>query len=237
MEMEGYGVLIGDLKESKASANRRELQQTLQRALHLTNQLVPSLQPLDITIGDEFQGMYATLDAALAASLLVQLGLGGGQRVRIGLGTGGLAIYEPSRAPLQQDGPAWWAAREAVDLTRRSKYGAFTAYRHWGHRPKRTTVRWTQLTLPGFDVELPQRAEVIGDLEAIVNALLATRDNVVGGLDERDCRLILSTLLDKSQAVISQEEGISQPAVSQRLRRSGGTDLIRSIRLLTEGTL
>jgi len=239
LAMEGYAVVIGDLKQSKASPNRRDLQQRLRNALDFTNDRIPSLQPLEITLGDEFQGMYATLDAALVASLLAQLGLGGGDRVRVGIGTGELAIYEPSRAPFQQDGPAWWAARAAVELTSTSKPMLLTAYRHW--RPRRGLRRqvrsehWAQLTLPGFEVELPKRDEVIGDLEAIVNALLATRDEVVRNLDERDCRIILAAMSEQSQVSISQQEGISQPAVSQRLRRSGGSELVRSVRLLTEG--
>lgn len=232
MEVKGYAALIGDLKGSKASTPRHRLQLTLRSALELTNRRVAALQPLDITIGDEFQGMYATLEAALAATLLVQLGLGGGRRARVGIGTGGLSFYEPGQAPFQQDGPAWWAAREAVEAARDATPPLLTAYRHWGDHPPASVNPWVQPTLPGFEEGLPRPVEIVGNIEALINGLLVRSDEVMSELDERDCRIILAIVDGVSQRSISESEGITQPAVSQRLKRSGGTAIARSIEWL-----
>ncbi len=93
------------------------------------DRLVPGVQPLEATVGDEFQGAYATLGEATRATLLVRLGLLPAVDVRCGIGFGETTVLDASSRPLLQDGPAWWAAREAVDsMSAPRRAGVRTAY-------------------------------------------------------------------------------------------------------------
>lgn len=107
--------LIGDLVASRRHADRRQLQARLRSSLAVVNERVPAIQPLTITIGDEFQGLYRQPADALEAALRIRLGLHGAAAVRIGIGWGELLVEDPDRSPFGQDGPCWWRARDALD--------------------------------------------------------------------------------------------------------------------------
>jgi len=107
--------VIGDLVGSRRSADRAGLQDRLDEVLREVSGRVPVAQPFEPTVGDEFQGACATLSEALTAALLVRLGLLPLVDARCGLGHGEVSVHDAARAPLLQDGPGWWAAREAID--------------------------------------------------------------------------------------------------------------------------
>lgn len=113
--MQQRAALIGDLVASRRHADRRELQGRLRSALSAVDERVPPVQPLTITIGDEFQALYRDLAEALGAALRVRVALHGTAAVRIGIGWGELLLEEPERSPFGQDGPCWWRARDALD--------------------------------------------------------------------------------------------------------------------------
>lgn len=69
------------------------------------------LQQLEPTIGNEFQGAFATLADAALAGLLVRLEVLPSLDVRCGLGCGEVFVHDADRRPLLQDGPGWWSAR------------------------------------------------------------------------------------------------------------------------------
>lgn len=107
--------LIGDLVASRELTDRARAQERLGRVLaDVTGRLRP-VQELEPTVGDEFQGAFATLGDATLATLLVRLGLLPGIDVRCGLGHGEVTVHDATRRPLLQDGPGWWAARDAVE--------------------------------------------------------------------------------------------------------------------------
>ena len=81
-------VVIGDLVGSRAAPNRRALHLAVEKALVRANAAVPAVTELRITVGDEFQGAYATLGAAIEAALRVRLELLPGADVRVGIGRG-----------------------------------------------------------------------------------------------------------------------------------------------------
>jgi predicted transcriptional regulator len=54
-------------------------------------------------------------------------------------------------------------------------------------------------------------------------------------MQPRARRLLLGQLLERTQAQLAREEGISQSAVSQSLTRSGATALLASESLLLGG--
>ena len=107
--------LIGDLVGSRSVTDRSAVHGSLLDALAAANRQVPAEQPLEPTVGDEFQGAYAALADATHAALVVRLHLLPVVDVRAGIGQGEARTLDESRTPRIQDGPAWWAAREALE--------------------------------------------------------------------------------------------------------------------------
>ncbi len=108
--------LIGDMVGSRQIPDRRRFQEALERALaEVTEQLEPAQVP-EPTVGDEFQGAFEDLPGAVLAGLLIRLSLPPGMDVRCGIGFGELTVHDSTRKPLLQDGPAWWAARKALEV-------------------------------------------------------------------------------------------------------------------------
>lgn len=194
--------LIGDLVGSRQQPSRARAQQHLLSALEVVNRRVPALQPLQPTIGDELQGVYAHLDDALLATVLVRLALPDGMDCRFGIGVGDLEIVGASAYGLTQDGSAWWSAREAID--------------HVKAAARRT---------PGLRTRIVRDGSTEGDL---VNAYLLCRDEIVSGFDARQRRIALAEVHGKTLTQIAKDEGISTSAVSQR-HRAGINVLLASI--------
>ena len=198
--------LIGDLVGSRGSADRRALHATVERALADVDAAVPSLSGLRVTVGDEFQGAYPTLGAAVDAALRVRLALLPAVDTRFGLGRGQVTVLDAGRGI--EDGPAWWAARAAiVDV---EELAARAATRH-----ARTAFR---------AAEGPAgESEPVGDpSEPAVNAALLCRDHLVGSFSDRSLRLLRGLMdPDTTQAELAAREGISASAVSQRVRTDG----------------
>jgi hypothetical protein len=195
--------VIGDLVASRDHPSRARAQEQLLTALDVVNALLPSLQPLEPTIGDELQGVYEDLHHALYATLLVRLALPETMDCRFGIGVGEVEIVGTSNYGLTQDGQAWWSAREAID-TAKAKRRRFPGLRTW----------------------IMREGSERGD---IVNSYLLVRDELVSGFDGRQRRIALGELHGKSLSQIAEDEGISTSAVSQR-HRAGISVLLESIR-------
>ncbi|GAB3605859.1 SatD family protein [Conyzicola nivalis] len=202
--------VIVDVSKSRAHADRRELQRQIEAAFGRVNDLVTANQPLQPTVGDEFQAAYADLTTALSATLLARLSLPEGVDCRFGLGLGELATIGTGVAGALQDGSAWWAARRAIDEARRHEYSKLGFVRTWF------------------------RAAEPSSTEALVNAYLLGRDQIVTAMNPRARRLLLGQLLGETQGVLAQQEGITQSAVSQNLARSGANAVIAGEALLLE---
>jgi hypothetical protein len=196
--------LIGDLVGSRRSASRSEVQQRLVDALAVTNEMTPSVQELAPTIADEFQGVYDDVGSALRASLVVRLALPADVDCRCGIGVGTLEFVGTAEYGHTQDGPAWWAARDAIVEAKRRESGQNKRLRSWIVVPE---------TEGGVDVGL-------------VNAFLLCRDELVSRLDARQRRLVLGVLRGTSQKDLAATEGISPSAVSQSLHRAGAFAII-----------
>lgn len=198
-----YATLIGDLIGSRQAKGRADLQRSLQRALHHANEIFDPVQPLEPTLGDEFQGAFRDPLSAARASLLLRLELLKETEVdaRFGLGWGEVTIFE-DRSPLSQDGPGWWSARTAIEQADDLSRGGRTDF-------VRTYLESSRLR------DLPP-----GEVRAF-NAFFFCRDALVAQMKPRSRRLLLGLLLGKSQAQLATEERISQSAVSQNLTASG----------------
>jgi hypothetical protein len=197
--------VIGDLVGSRRSPSRRGMQEQLVAALAIANEATPSVQALAPTIGDEFQGVYADVGSALRAALVVRLALPADVDCRCGIGVGTLEFVGSSEYGRTQDGPAWWAARDAIVEAKRRESGQYKRLRSW------------------FAVHETGG----GDLDAgLVNAFLLCRDELVSRLDARQRRLVLGVLRGNSQKDLAAAEGISPSAVSQSLHRAGAFALL-----------
>jgi hypothetical protein len=196
----GYAVIV-DLVGSRAQPDRAAAQQQLEVALAAVNDVVDALQPLAPTIGDECQGAYADLSSALRAALLLRLVLPDGLDCRFGIGAGAWEIVGRSDYGPMQDGPGWWAAREAIVEAKARET-----------RRNKTLRSWYAVSDDAIDH---------APAPAIVNALLLCRDEIVTAMGDRSRRLLLGLLRGRTQVELADDEGISQSAVSQNLRRSG----------------
>lgn len=241
----GYAALVGDVIKSRLHVSRNHMQKLLREALEIVNDQVPAAQELRITVGDEFQGLYSDLAAALEATLLVRLQLAGRVDIRFGVGWGPLYTFDPSEVPYSQDGPTWWAARDAIENVsrilggREVPRGLRTRFFLGGHRQGRadmSNLESAQLPLPGSTPTLPEPGFLRAETEGLINALLICRDELVGRMDEREARLLLGLLSGRSQTELAELEGISQSAISQRLSRSGSYAVLEANSAL-EGSL
>ena len=210
--------VIGDVVGSRDHPSRQAVQEAVLRALETADRGVTSIQRPEPTIGDEFQSVHAGLADALLVTVLVRLALPEELDVRFGIGVGTLEVVGSSAYGLTQDGPAWWAARQAV-----------------------VEVEERQRSMPHLRTRLVRPLDDEDDLPAgatepgLVNAYLETRDFIVTGFDGRLRRIAAGLLAGRSITQIADEEGISASAVSQRIRRGGVRALTESIAQLPQG--
>lgn len=206
--------VLGDVVASRRHPDPARRRERIAEAISAANDRFDPIQPLTPTIGDEFQGLFVDLVSALDATLVVRLALLGEVDVRFGIGSGELFGFDPARAPFEQDGPAWWSAREAVDLVRELPQGQ--------ERPRGVRTRWV-------DAEGRRTFEV-----AAVNAFLQCRDEMVAAMDPRDAAAMLGLLADEPLTRIAEAEGVSASALSQRAIRGGLYAIRRAQRELRE---
>ena len=190
-------VVIGDVVASREAVDRQRVHDHLVEVLATVRALVPPERGMRVTVGDELQGVYRTLGEALEATFLLRLHALPEVDVRIGVGRGDVTVLEEERGI--EDGPGWWAARDAVEAAEQAAERAAT-------RTLRTAYR-------SADPDPQQDA---------VNAALLCRDHLVGSVSERSVRLLRGLMEpDTTQAELAAREGISASAVSQRVRTDG----------------
>lgn len=210
-ETEPLATLIGDIVASRLHGDRRNLQHSLSAILERANALFRPVQPLELTTGDEFQGGFSKITSAVLASLVIRLELlacEDSADSRYGLGFGEVTVFDRTRSPASQDGPGWWSARAAIERAKTLASSPRT---------------WFVRTCFGYWPERSATGDVdCGNTNAgAIEALLLCRDAIVDQMTERQHRLLLGLMLDRPQAQLAQDEGITQGAVSQNLRRSG----------------
>jgi hypothetical protein len=195
--------LIGDVVASRRAGDRSVLHGRLTTLLEAINDTCAPTTPLRITVGDEFQGAFATVGQALQASLRLRIGLLPGHDVRHGLGWGEVTVLQEQ--PRVEDGPGWWAARDAIHEVQRAQEHAASRYR-------RTVFRVAP--------------DVAGPDPHLVEAALLLRDAAVGALAERSLSILRGLLDGRTQRDLADDLGISASAVSQRVRADGLAALV-----------
>lgn len=205
--------VIGDVVGSRHAASRARLHARLEAVLAEVNADSEPLTPLRITVGDEYQGAFVSLGAALRAVRRIQLVLGPDVDVRHGLGWGPVSVL--SEAPRVEDGAGWWAAREAIESVAADQKRA-------GMRHLRTAYRCAE----GYE----------GPDPAPVNAALLLRDQAYGALGLRSVSVLRGLMEGRSQRDIAEAEGVSASAVSQRVRHDGLAVILAADELLGRTT-
>lgn len=201
--------VIGDLIRSRHSQDREALHRSLAVTLAEINATHALITPFRVTVGDEYQGGCATAAEALRATLRLQLALAPEIEVRHGIGWGEVQLLQEQ--PRVEDGPGWWAARDAIEQVHRAENRP-------GSRLRRTAFR---------------RADAaVGPDPATVEAMLVLRDQMVGTLSPRSLVVLRGLLQDVSQRDLATQLGISASAVSQRVRSDGLAALVAADRAL-----
>lgn len=215
--------VIGDVVSSRTHPDRVGLQARLAEALETVNRSGHVRQDLHMTLGDEFQGVVGSLPAAVRLALDARLELLPAVEIRIGIGVGRFRVFDAATTPVAQDGPAWWAARAAVD----------TAKTLAGRPASRHVRSWAQ-ALDADGSEPASGSESV----AVVNAYLGLQDFLLSSMRPRQLRLLAATLSGEPQRDIAAREGITQSAVSQAVQASGARALVQSLdALATTGHL
>lgn len=210
--------VIADVSRSRSHPDRRKLQADLERAFASIAPSIDALEELHPTVGDEFQAVFPTLAAAVRGTLIARLALPEGTDCRFGLGYGELRTIGDGAAGPLQDGSAWWSAREAITEAREREYARQPFLRTWFRS--------------AADASLDAIAPASED---VVNAYFVTRDHLVTAMSGRERRLLLGQLQGGTQSELAEQEGISQPAVSQNLRRSGAAAVLAGETLIAGG--
>jgi hypothetical protein len=196
-----------DIVASRSAPDRQRLHDTIEAVLDGVNRAHPVLDPAVITLGDEFQGVYATLGDALTASFHIRAGLFP-HDVRFGLGRGDVQTLDPARGI--HDGAAYWAARDAIEA---AKGLADTPALRMTRSAFRSAV------------------DAAGMVDA-VNAGLLTLDQLVGTMSVVSRRILNGRLAGASQRELAEQEGITPSAVSQRVIKDGVTVALETMRML-----
>ena len=210
-QVETRVAMIVDLVGSRRHHDRAWVHKTLLDALDAVNVAVKADQPLAPTVGDEAQARYMTVQAAISASLLLRLALPEGLDSRCGIGVGPVQHLGTGVVGLLQDGPGWWAARDAI-IEAKAREGA-----------RDRTLRTWYMVADSPDVRVSSFLPA-----ELVNAYLLMRDEIVSRMPIRSRRLLSGLLRGQSQAEMAATEGVSASAVSQNLRRSGAFAILHA---------
>jgi hypothetical protein len=195
VDASSVATLIGDVVGSRRVADRTASHKVLNRALR---DVAPgAIDPPAFTVGDEFQGSYPTVGEAIDAALSLRLAVTPDIDIRFGIGWGAVMVLDAEAGI--QDGPGWWAAREAIEWIA-------SAQRQPGLALVRTSFRSEQNARQDVDA---------------INAALMCRDHLLGSLDDRSLRILKGMLTNQTKKDIAAREAISASAVSQRAGRDG----------------
>lgn len=120
-----YFAIIGDIVGSRKLKDRREAQQRLKKALNAINDHYTGdmASKFTITLGDEFQGLLKDPCNILEIVDLIRFQVYPIE-LRFGVGIGEMQTEIIEEKSLGSDGPAYWAAREAIQYIHNSNdYG------------------------------------------------------------------------------------------------------------------
>lgn len=114
--MTNHLAIIGDIIQSKQVKNRGQLQESMNQAFETIHHQYPDLiqSKFTLTLGDEFQALLTPSKQIF--ELLDHLEKLIPIQFRFGLGYGTLTTDFNKEASIGADGPAYWHAREAIEI-------------------------------------------------------------------------------------------------------------------------
>ncbi|WP_454119292.1 SatD family protein [Microbacterium lacticum] len=209
--------VIADIVGSRELPDRGAAQRAIEAACADVDRRLPpqarAIHPLRAVVGDEFQGVFPSVRSALAATLLLRLALPAGVELRFGIGVGASGEI-PSQTGALAEGPAWWAARAAVEHVEQLAQREVAQARTWV-------------------VADEAEGSAVDELVRIANAGALTRDRIIGRWSDRVRHLVSGRIAGATQAELAEAEQISQSAVSQTLSAAGATTIILAYEELT----
>ena len=116
-------VLNADVVAARKISARPQLQEQLKNSLKKLNQRpeVNHHSPLTITLGDEFQAVYAQAKHIFADIIQLSLNIHP-EKLRCAIGIGELVTPINSQQAIGMDGPAFHLARAAIEKQEKEKY-------------------------------------------------------------------------------------------------------------------
>ncbi|MCR2794437.1 SatD family protein [Microbacterium sp. zg.Y625] len=206
--------VTADIVGSRTLTDRGGAQRHLEGAVDRVESDFPlSERPLRPTVGDELQGVYPTLAAASAAVLLIRLALPDGIECRFGIGVGPIDDVPSATVGTISEGPAWWAARAAIDTVHAKQSRTLPGVRTWAAAAE-------------------SQDAAVREAVRLANSGFVARDQLVTAMAERVRRITYRRCLGDTQRAIAAAEGITQSAVSQALAASGGAVLVDAVQTL-----
>ncbi len=189
-----YAALIGDMIKSRKVNHRKELQTKLEDVLTKINfdyeKFIES--KFLITVGDEFQGLlkpsapiYQMICSIVESLYPVQ--------VRFGLGLGGITTPVKEIA-LGMDGPAFYAAREALDIA----YG----------KKEHAIVFKSEFNIMGKDTE------------EVINVILGSLAVIRKLWPESFWEILPHLREQKTQTEVASITGTTQPYISKLIKNA-----------------
>lgn len=115
-------VLIADIIDSREIEHRSHFQDELVHCLNTINKEAHTLlSPYTVTLGDEFQAVYASGTEILDHILSIQVNFFP-VRFRFSIGFGEIATQINTKQALGMDGPVFHLAREGMNRLKKTKY-------------------------------------------------------------------------------------------------------------------
>ena len=208
--------IIGDVVRSRDASDRTALHTRLAGLVEEANAVLAPAVPLRITVGDEFQGCFATVGEALHATLWLGLQLAPQAELRHGVAWGSVAVLADE--PRVEDGPGWWAARDAIELVELEAAGPPPGT---GARPTSGSTR----RAAGTD-----RTRVRSTRRCSVGT------RWLGLCRHGRCGCCVAPSQAGPRLQLAADEGISPSAVSQRVRHDGLAVIVAADELLRRTT-
>ena len=120
-----YFAIIGDIVDSKKIPNRNEVQLDLEQVLYTANKIYNDniVSNFTITLGDEFQGLLSNANKIFEIVDFIKYSLYPIE-LRFGIGIGDMSTSFQQTTSIGSDGPAYWAARQAISTVHENNQGS-----------------------------------------------------------------------------------------------------------------
>ena len=125
---------------------------------------------------------------------------------------------------MAQDGPAWWAAREAID-----QVAAATA---WSDYPRRTSIVMADNSDAAAGEGLPPTRPADLSPGPLLDSYLALLDRSLATLDAEDAAVVLNDIDGADTATVATRLEVAANAVSMRRSRNHLRELSHALRVL-----